>query len=373
MQQVPEATASPNPSAQHGAGIEAGGLVRSFGAFRALDGVSVSIQAGEFFSLLGPSGCGKTTLLRIIAGLDSADAGSLTIGGEEMTAIPASRRPVNTVFQSYALFPHLTVRDNVSFGLRMKGLSSGEIAPRVERALDLVEIGSMAARKPAQLSGGQKQRVALARAIVNEPRVLLLDEPLAALDLRLRRQLQTELRVLQRRLGMTFVHVTHDQEEALALSDRIAVMNAGRIEQVASGRELYERPKNRFVAQFLGSCNLIPGTVTARSGNVLTVATNVGPLEVRADHGTLPASSQVTLAIRPERVRLNPDLPGRNSFHAGLLDATFTGAETRFTLSASEMILRAAQTSGLATSDSLRPGRNVVVDLPSSALMLLED
>ena len=373
MQKVPAATASRKPSDRLGAGIEAGGLVRTFGAFRALDGVSVSIQAGEFFSLLGPSGCGKTTLLRIIAGLDSADAGSLSIDGEEMLAIPANKRPVNTVFQSYALFPHLTVRDNVSFGLRMKGLSPGEIAPRVERAMELVEIGAMAGRKPSQLSGGQKQRVALARAIVNEPRVLLLDEPLAALDLRLRRQLQTELRSLQRRLGMTFVYVTHDQEEALAMSDRIAVMNAGRIVQAASGRELYERPKNRFVAQFLGSCNLIPGTVTARAGNVLTVATNVGPLEVRADHGTLPASSQVTLAIRPERVRLNPEVPGRNSFSAELRDATFTGAETQFTLSAAEMALRAVLASETVGAGSLMPGRAVVVDLPASALIVLED
>ena len=373
MQQVPGATASRKPSAQVGAGIEADGLVRAFGAFRALDGVSVSIKAGEFFSLLGPSGCGKTTLLRIIAGLDSADAGSLSIDGEEMLAIPANRRPVNTVFQSYALFPHLTVRDNVSFGLRMKGVPPGEIAPRVERAMELVEIGTMSARKPAQLSGGQKQRVALARAIINEPRVLLLDEPLAALDLRLRRQLQTELRALQRRLGMTFVYVTHDLEEALAMSDRIAVMNAGRIVQVASGRDLYERPRNRFVAQFLGSCNLIPGTVTARAGNVLTVATNVGPLEVRADHGTLPASSQMTLAIRPERVRLNPDVPGRNSFSAELRDATFTGAETQFTLSASEMTLRAVVTSEAVGAGSFVPGRAVVVDLPASALIVLED
>ena len=373
MQKVPEATASRKPSDHLGAGIEGVGLVRAFGAFRALDGVSVSVRAGEFFSLLGPSGCGKTTLLRIIAGLDSADAGSLSIDGEEMLAIPANKRPVNTVFQSYALFPHLTVRDNVSFGLRMKGLSPGEIAPRVERAMELVEIGGMAGRKPAQLSGGQKQRVALARAIVNEPRLLLLDEPLAALDLRLRRQLQTELRALQRRLGMTFVYVTHDQEEALAMSDRIAVMNAGRIVQAASGRELYERPKNRFVAQFLGSCNLIPGTVTARAGNVLTVATNVGPLEVRADHGKLPASSQVTLAIRPERVRLNPDVPGRNSFSAELRDATFTGAETQFTLSVAEMALRAVLASETVGAGSLVPGRAVVVDLPTSALIVLED
>lgn len=373
MQHVSGATAPQKQSNNYGAWIEAAALVRQFGAFRALDGVSVSVRAGEFFSLLGPSGCGKTTLLRIIAGLDSADAGSLSIDGEEMLAIPANKRPVNTVFQSYALFPHLTVRDNVSFGLRMKGLSPGEIAPRVERALEMVEIGSMAARKPAQLSGGQKQRVALARAIVNEPRVLLLDEPLAALDLRLRRQLQTELRSLQRRLGMTFVYVTHDQEEALAMSDRIAVMNAGRIVQAASGRELYERPKNRFVAQFLGACNLIPGTITARAGNVLTVATNVGPLEVRADHGTLPASSQVTLAIRPERVRLNPDVPGRNSFSAELREATFTGAETQFTLSVAEMALRVVLPSESVGAGSLIPGRAVVVDLPTSALIVLED
>lgn len=373
MQHEAGVTAPPNSSHPHGAGIEAAGIVRQFGAHPALDGVSISIRPGEFFSLLGPSGCGKTTLLRIIAGLDAPDSGGLTLDGEDILAIPANRRPVNTVFQSYALFPHLSVRDNVAFGLRMKGLSATEISPRVDRAMEMVEIAAMATRKPAQLSGGQKQRVALARAIVNEPRVLLLDEPLAALDLRLRRQLQTELRALQRRLGMTFVYVTHDQEEALAMSDRIAVMNSGRVEQVASGRELYEKPKNRFVAQFLGSCNLIPGTITARAGNVLTVETNVGPLEVRADHGTLPASAQVTLAIRPERVRINPEVPGRNSFPATIRDSVFTGAETQVEFAVSEMTLRAVVPSEFVSKGSAQTGQGVLVELPTPALMLLED
>ena len=346
---------------------------KSFGSLRAVDAVSLTVAQGEAFSLLGPSGCGKTTLLRMIAGFERPDCGRILVGGQDITTLPPEQRPVNTVFQNYALFPHLNVWENIAFGLRMSRRPREEIRSGVDRMLELVRLSEHARKRPAQLSGGQRQRVAIARALVNRPQVLLLDEPLAALDLKLRQHMLMELNAIHEQVGTTFIYVTHDQGEAMSLSDRIAVMNAGRIEQVASGRELYERPKNRFVAQFLGACNLIPGTVTARSGNVLTVATNVGPLEVRADHGTLPASSQVTLAIRPERVRLNPDLPGRNSFHAGLLDATFTGAETRFTLSASEMILRAAQTSGLATSDLLRPGRNVVVDLPSSALMLLED
>ncbi len=242
--------------------IEAHNLVRRFGQTEALARVSVNIRKGEFFSLLGPSGCGKTTLLRLIAGLDLPDSGALKIGGRDAASIPAHKRPVNTVFQSYALFPHLSVHDNVAFGLRMKKIPAREIAERVERIMALVQITPFADRRPAQLSGGQKQRVALARALVNEPEVLLLDEPLGALDLKLRKELQVELSQLQRRLGITFIFVTHDQEEALVMSDRIAVMNAGKIEQLDGVEELYEQPRTRFVARFLGSCNLLEGCVT---------------------------------------------------------------------------------------------------------------
>ncbi len=235
-------------AAEQGIAIEVQELTRRFGSVTALDRVSLSIRTGEFFSLLGPSGCGKTTLLRILAGLESADSGQVRLEGEDVRHLPAHRRPVNTVFQSYALFPHLNVRDNVAFGLRMKRVAPTEIAARVARVVELVEIASLVERKPDELSGGQKQRVALARAIVNEPRVLLLDEPLAALDLKLRKQLQTELRNLQRRLGITFVYVTHDQDEALALSDRLAVMRDGRVEQLGDAPTLYQRPRTRFVS-----------------------------------------------------------------------------------------------------------------------------
>src|SRR5712671_664226 len=236
--------------AENSAAIEVDNLVRRFGDVMALDHVSVTIRKGEFFSLLGPSGCGKTTLLRCIGGLDLPDEGTIRIGGVDAREIPAHKRPVNTVFQSYALFPHLTVRDNIAFGLRMKKVSPPEIAERVTRVMDMVEISQLAERRPAQLSGGQKQRVALARAIINEPMVLLLDEPLGALDLKLRKQLQVELLNLHRRLGITFIYVTHDQEEALVMSDRIAVMRAGQIEQMGEAESIYEHPRTRYVSQF---------------------------------------------------------------------------------------------------------------------------
>ena len=230
--------------------IEVENLVRRFGTIEALAHITLTIRRGEFFSLLGPSGCGKTTLLRIISGLDLPDAGVVRIGGIDMRSMPAHKRPVNTVFQSYALFPHLNVYDNVAFGLRMKKLAKAEIGRRVRQVMELVDIAALAARRPAQLSGGQQQRVALARAIVNEPQVLLLDEPLGALDLQLRKQLQVELLTLQRRLGITFVYVTHDQEEALVMSDRIAVMRQGKIEQMGASAALYEHPAPALSASF---------------------------------------------------------------------------------------------------------------------------
>ena len=244
--------------------VELDHVVRRFGQVQALSAVSLSVGSGEFFSLLGPSGCGKTTVLRLIAGLDLPDEGTVRIDGADMRGVPAHKRPVNTVFQSYALFPHMSVFNNVVFGLRMNRIPPADLLSRARRVMDMVEIAPLADRRPAQLSGGQKQRVALARAIINEPRVLLLDEPLGALDLQLRKQLRAELHGLQRRLGITFIYVTHDQEEALTMSDRIAVMNLGRIEQVGDPKELYERPRTRFTAQFLGACNLLEGNVQSR-------------------------------------------------------------------------------------------------------------
>ena len=236
--------------------------------------VSLSVQKGEFFSLLGPSGCGKSTLLRMIAGLEWPDSGVVCLGSTEMDATPAHLRPVNTVFQSYALFPHMNVETNIAFGLRMKRVPRRVREDRVARAMETVRIVELAGRRPSQLSGGQRQRVALARAIVNEPEVLLLDEPLGALDLQLRKQLQVELKSVQRKLGMTFIHVTHDQEEALVLSDRIGLMRAGRLVQVDSAERIYERPRSRFAAQFLGACNLVDAVVRAAGPGLLQLETS---------------------------------------------------------------------------------------------------
>ncbi len=272
---------------------------KSFGEVEVLKGINLEIRRGEFFSLLGPSGCGKTTLLRILAGFEFADSGAVLLRGQDVAPLAPNQRSVNTVFQNYALFPHMTVADNVAFGLKMRKIPAAQIRDKVQKALEMVEISGFADRKPMQLSGGQRQRVALARAIVNEPQVLLLDEPLSALDRKLRVNLQVELMRLQARLGLTFIFVTHDQEEALTMSDRIAVMNKGVIEQLGAVQEMYERPANAYVAQFLGSSNLLEGTVTAAD----TVKTKLGLLEVR-DH--LPNIGQdVLLSIRPEKIQLS--------------------------------------------------------------------
>jgi spermidine/putrescine transport system ATP-binding protein len=364
--------------------IEARSLVRQFGTVKALDNVSVTIRKGEFFSLLGPSGCGKTTLLRIIAGLDIPDAGELVIGGINADDIPAHKRPVNTVFQSYALFPHMSVWDNVAFGLRMKKVAASQVSERVERAMAMVQITELAARRPGQLSGGQKQRVALARALVNEPAVLLLDEPLGALDLKLRKQLQVELHHLQRRLGITFIYVTHDQEEALVMSDRIAVMNAGKIEQLDTAEEIYERPNTRFVAQFLGSCNLIEGTVTDVNGKNFRLHSPLGNLRIQLPPATpdtaiararLKKDGQVTVAIRPEKIRLakKDELPFENCVTARIEDLVYSGAETQYRLRTGEQALSAVSLNAKAGHQEFHIGKNVLCYLPESSLILLDD
>lgn len=360
--------------------IEARGLVRRFGTVEALAKVSLDIRKGEFFSLLGPSGCGKTTLLRIIAGLDIPDEGSLRIGGVDMADIPAHKRPVNTVFQSYALFPHMTVRDNVAFGLRMKRVPSPQLAERVDRVMALVQITELAARKPAQLSGGQKQRVALARALVNEPEVLLLDEPLGALDLKLRKQLQMELHQLQRRLGITFIYVTHDQDEALVMSDRIAVMNAGRIEQLDEAAELYEQPRTRFVAQFLGSCNLIEAIVEQVNGKGFTARTDLGSLRFtdknRSGFGPkLHTGAILTLAIRPEKIHLakRDELRFANCVRTNIEDLVYSGAETQYRLRAGDRLLNAVALNARVGHQGFHAGETVLCYLPEAALILLDD
>ncbi len=289
------------------AAVAARDIVKTFGqgatAVHALDHVSVDIAAAEFFTLLGPSGCGKTTLLRMIAGFETPTAGSILLDGVDITHLPPNKRAVNTVFQSYALFPHLTVAENIGFGLTMQGRPKSEVTATVARMLTLVKLETMAGRKSSQLSGGQQQRVALARALAPAPKVLLLDESLSALDQKLRKDMQTELKRLQRETGITFVFVTHDQEEALTMSDRIAVMNAGKILQIGTPQDIYMRPANRFVASFIGDTNFLPATtapggVTLGCGAMVQVATIT--------------SGKVTLAIRPEHVRVAGDgIPAR--------------------------------------------------------------
>jgi spermidine/putrescine transport system ATP-binding protein len=347
--------------------IQAVDLTRRFGDVTALDSVSLTVAHGEFFSLLGPSGCGKTTLLRLIAGLDFPDAGELRLAGRDVARVPAHERQVNTVFQSYALFPHLTVRENIAFGLRMKKVPRAEIETRVRGVMELVRVSELAERQPSQLSGGQKQRVALARALVNEPQVLLLDEPLAALDLKLRKELQQELRSLQRRTGVTFIYVTHDQDEALSMSDRIAVMDHGRIVQLGTGEELYERPRTRFVAQFLGGCNLLAAKVRERSGIGAVVQTPVGDLQLAISD----SRPEFTLAIRPEKILLHQS-NAPNTLTGEVRETTYTGAETHSLVHVSGETLRVVSVNNGGTP-RLVPGQSVSLTLPAEALVILED
>ncbi|GEN24017.1 ABC transporter ATP-binding protein [Halomonas cupida] len=309
------------------------GLHKRFGRDAvALDGVDLTIEAGEFFTLLGPSGCGKTTLLRILAGLEEADEGQLNIGGKDVIDVPPHHRSVNTVFQSYALFPHLSVRENLAFGLKMRGMPAAQREQKVAEIAQFIKLGDLVDRRIDQLSGGQRQRIALARALVCEPDVLLLDEPLSALDAGLRSQLQVELLRVQKRLGMTFVFVTHDQDEAMVMSDRIAVLNGGKIQQVGAPREVYERPSNAFVARFMGHDNLY--RVTARNGNRLT--TELGELEVEQDGG-----GDLVL-IRPETLDLKPGhVEGVNHLHGRIAERLYRGSHAEFRLELAGTTLQA--------------------------------
>jgi spermidine/putrescine transport system ATP-binding protein len=308
------------------------GLTKRFGSFTAVDELDLRIPQGSFFALLGASGCGKTTTLRMVSGLEDPTNGRIFIGDTEVTSTKPYKRPVNTVFQNYALFPHLNIYDNVAFGLRRRSVK--DVKKQVDDILTLVELGHLAKRKPTQLSGGQQQRVAVARALINQPQVLLLDEPLGALDLKLRRQMQIELKRIQVEVGLTFVHVTHDQEEAMTMADTIAVMNAGRIEQLGSPEELYENPTTTFVANFLGQSNLVAGTVTGKEDDVVTV-------EAQGRRLALPAarcrveSGAVFLGVRPEKVQLTAagdEVPtGRNVLPGGIVtDASFIGVSTQY-------------------------------------------
>ncbi|MEB3100839.1 ABC transporter ATP-binding protein [Paenibacillaceae bacterium T2] len=278
-------------------------VVKSFGSHNAVNNVSFNVKKGEFLTLLGPSGCGKTTTLRMIAGFEQLTSGEIKIDGKDVGRLAPYERDVNTVFQSYALFPHMTVSDNIAFGLKMKKKKKGEIQEEVERALKLVQLEGFAKRKPDQLSGGQKQRVAIARALVNNPKVLLLDEPLGALDLQLRKQMQIELKHLQQRLGITFIYVTHDQEEALTMSDRIAIMNGGNLEQIGGASDVYEKPRTKFVAGFIGETNLFTGKVLAVDSNQALADIEGSRIPIKAANGLKP-QDEIILTVRPERAWL---------------------------------------------------------------------
>jgi spermidine/putrescine transport system ATP-binding protein len=312
--------------------IELRSTVKRFGGVTAVDGISLTIGDGEFFSLLGPSGCGKTTTLRMIAGFEFPDAGDIVLHGVSIGTTPPHRRRVNTVFQSYALFPHMTVADNIGFGLEMQRVARGERERRVREALELVRLADYGGRWPRQLSGGQQQRVALARALINRPEVLLLDEPLGALDQKLRKEMQLELKRMQERVGITFIFVTHDQEEALSMSDRIAVMHHGRVLQTGTPTEIYERPNCRFVADFIGDTNFLDGWVTAGSGGRTVVTTADGLVVTGASEQPLAPGSSATVSLRPEKARLTLDAPPgdiANCFAATVDRVDYIGSDTR--------------------------------------------
>jgi len=312
--------------------VELSGLGKKFGGFTAVGPTDLIIPEGTFFALLGASGCGKTTTLRMIAGLEKPTTGKILIGDRDVTGLPPNKRPVNTVFQSYALFPHLTVAENVAFGPRRQGRES--VSKSVQEMLDLVQLGDLGGRRPAQLSGGQQQRVALARALINRPQVLLLDEPLGALDLKLRRGMQLELKRIRSEVGITFVHVTHDQEEAMTMADTIAVMNAGVIEQMGSPEELYESPRTAFVANFLGQSNLLSADVVGRDGDDLVLSVQGERMTLPADRSTAVSDHGLVMGIRPEKITMDRALPtegnGRNHLRATVTEAGFIGVSTDY-------------------------------------------
>jgi spermidine/putrescine transport system ATP-binding protein len=306
---------------------------KRFGGFTAVDDLSLVVPSGSFFALLGPSGCGKTTTLRMVAGLEQPTEGQIKLGSKDITTLRPYKRPINTVFQSYALFPHLDVFENVAFGLRRSGVKGKEVESRVTEMLELIELSHLASRKPGQLSGGQQQRVAVVRALVNRPHVLLLDEPLGALDLKLRRQMQIELKRIQSEVGTTFVHVTHDQEEAMTMADTIAIMNQGVIEQMGAPEEMYELPKTAFVANFLGQSNLVEGRVSSSEGDNLIVDVPGGQVRVMKSRATDHTGS-VVVGVRPEKmwVVANSEHEVENSVRGEVIDVSFTGVSIQYTI-----------------------------------------
>jgi putrescine transport system ATP-binding protein len=361
-------------------------VVKQFGKFRAVDTLSLDIQAGEFFALLGPSGCGKTTLLRLLAGFETPDQGRILLNGEDIAQVPPHQRPVNMMFQNYALFPHLNVRDNIAFGLKRAQMRRSEIAARVAEMVALVKLEGLEKRKPDQLSGGQRQRVALARSLARRPQLLLLDEPLAALDKKLRESTQLELLELQRRLGLTFIIVTHDQAEAMMVAGRIGVMDAGRLEQVATPRELYEAPRSRWIAAFVGDINLLEGKFDPTEAPPTTMARRLAIATAQAGtiHAAEPrqplANTNVCVAIRPEKVKLSRRAPASDDAHpincleGVVADVSYLGGLTHYKIKLdSAAVLRAsmANTARLDV-DAYSPGQRVVAWFSPEDCVVLE-
>ncbi|MFD0446606.1 ABC transporter ATP-binding protein [Streptomyces indonesiensis] len=342
-------------------------ISKTYGSFTAVHPLDLHIPASSFFALLGASGCGKTTTLRMIAGLEDPTTGTVRLAGDDITVLPPHKRPVNTVFQSYALFPHLDVFENVAFGLRRRGVKS--VKKQVGEMLELVQLGDFARRKPQQLSGGQQQRVAVARALINHPRVLLLDEPLGALDLKLRRQMQLELKRIQTEVGITFIHVTHDQEEAMTMADTVAVMNGGRVEQRGAPADLYENPGTTFVANFLGTSNLIEAEITDKSGGDLVLSAAGGKLALPADRCSAPVRTggKLLVGVRPEKITLAhaedagavPE--GRNRITGRIVDSSFIGVSTQYLITTPDCPEITVYEQNIERDARLVPGAEVVL------------
>ncbi|MFD4901277.1 ABC transporter ATP-binding protein [Streptomyces sp. NPDC058411] len=349
-----------------GGDVRLTGISKTYGSFTAVHPLDLTVPQGSFFALLGASGCGKTTTLRMIAGLEEATTGTVSLGGRDITDLPPYKRPVNTVFQSYALFPHLDVSENVAFGLRRRGIKS--VKKQVGEMLDLVQLGDFARRKPHQLSGGQQQRVAVARALINHPQVLLLDEPLGALDLKLRRQMQLELKRIQTEVGITFIHVTHDQEEAMTMADTVAVMNGGRVEQLGAPADLYENPRTTFVANFLGTSNLIEGEIVS-TGTDVVVSAGGGKLRLPGGRCPSPAESggKLLVGVRPEKISLAhtddagaiPD--GRNRVTGRITDSSFIGVSTQYVVESPAGTALQVYEQNIERDGRLVPGADVVL------------
>jgi putrescine transport system ATP-binding protein len=349
-------------------------LSKQFGDFTAVDDVTLDIQAGEFFALLGPSGCGKTTLLRMLAGFEAPDGGKILLDGRDIADVPPHLRPVNMMFQNYALFPHLSVENNIAFGLKRAAIEKTEIASRVAEMIALVRLQGLERRKPDQLSGGQRQRVALARALARRPRLLLLDEPLAALDKKLRAETQAELTQVQRKLGTAFIIVTHDQEEAMTLAGRIGVMDKGRLVQVGTPRDLYEHPNSRWIAGFVGDVNLFEGEVVARNGKHISVeAHDLGTLVIAAD---APMGASVSVAIRPEKINLLHDagatLSGDNTRDGELIDTSYLGGISTYRVRLDGgLVVRVAQINTGSQASDFAAGQRITVSFSPDNCMVL--